>query len=68
MLKLVRRLGPEGLELLSEFCSTHRSRGFSIGRVAEVDGVAVMIREPSPAFLAFIDDLHRRCAEEGQDA
>lgn len=68
MLQMVQQLGPDGLALMAAFCSAHRSAGFSIGRVAEVDGVAVMIREPSPEFLAFIEDLRRRCAEGGRDA
>lgn len=68
MMQLVRQLGEPGLALLEAFCAAPRPEGFSVGRVAQVDGVAVMIREPSPALLEFMADLRRRCAEEVQDA
>ena len=62
ILTLVRKLGPEGLELLREFTAREKG-GFSIGNASVMDGVATVAREASPVTLAFLEDLRRRVGQ-----
>lgn len=59
---LVRKLGPEGLELLRDF-TTREKGGFSIGNASVSNGVATVTRDPSPATVAFLEDLRRRVGQ-----
>ncbi|VDC28239.1 hypothetical protein [Pseudogemmobacter humi] len=66
IIQLARQLGQPGREVLEAFYKAHGVSGFHVaGQTVLVDGVVTVLREPSPAAKALLEDLRRRVGERG---